>query len=86
MRPGDRERVLEDGKDGNGNYTCWRCGWTTTDPRKIDIGLKNVPRSEGGISTLITWLAKGSLVIEVQGIGVHRSQVVVAWKNVAAAD
>lgn len=42
------DQVLQDGKDANGNYTCWRCGGTTTDPSKIDIGHKNVPRSEGG--------------------------------------
>lgn len=48
VRPGDRERILEVGKHENGNYTCWRCGWTTADPSKIDIGHKNVPRSEGG--------------------------------------
>ncbi|WP_374520736.1 hypothetical protein [Undibacterium squillarum] len=39
-----------------------------------------------GISTLIIWLAKGSLVIEAQGTEAHRSQIAVAWKNVATAD
>ena len=53
---------------------------------KLILASKMSRVQKGGISTLIAWLAKGSLVIEVQGIGVHRSQVVVAWKNVAAAD
>jgi RHS repeat-associated protein len=48
VTPGVRDQVLQDGKDADGNFTCWRCGWTTTDPSKIDIGHKNVPRSEGG--------------------------------------
>ena len=53
---------------------------------KLILATKMSRVQKEGISTLIIWLAKGSLVIEAQGTEEHRSQVAVAWKNVAAAD
>jgi RHS repeat-associated protein len=45
---GLRDEILTGSVDADGNYTCWRCGGTSTDPTKIDIGHKNTPRSDGG--------------------------------------
>lgn len=43
-----RQTILAEDRNPDGTWTCWRCGHTTDDPSKIDIGHKNVSRSMGG--------------------------------------
>lgn len=48
VTPAERKKILEEGKNADGTWTCWRCGQSTDDPSRIQIGHKNVPRSKGG--------------------------------------
>jgi RHS repeat-associated protein len=43
-----RDKIIEEGRGEDGKWTCWRCGGKLSDEGKVDIGHKNVPRSEGG--------------------------------------
>jgi RHS repeat-associated protein len=43
-----RDEILEDSRNSDGTWTCWRCGGSLADSGKVDIGHKNVPRSKGG--------------------------------------
>jgi RHS repeat-associated protein len=45
---GERQKILDQSRNPDGTWTCWRCGATTDDPGRIDIGHKNVPKSKGG--------------------------------------
>jgi RHS repeat-associated protein len=42
-----KEMVSETAKSGK-PFKCWRCGQTSTDPKDMHVGHRNVPRSSGG--------------------------------------
>jgi RHS repeat-associated protein len=43
-----RQQLLDEADAAGGQYTCWRCGQTSTNPSNMHLGHRNVPTSAGG--------------------------------------